>query len=263
MADQNYTTYTAADIVSYYTQLHRLQPAEEAILKRFQGQWAKMKMLDIGVGGGRTTQHFAPIVAEYVGIDYSANMIAACQQRFSAPSSSIRFAVCDARDMSQFADDTFDFILFSFNGIDYMSHCDRLKVFQEVQRVGKPGGYFFFSSHNLQGIEREFDIKAHLSFNPLKTYVNLIMFAILRLMNRSTSLTRLRALDHAILQDESHNFRLKTYYIRPAAQLKQLFNAGFHDVQIFSWQTGNEMASQDDLKSNAEMWLYYLCSKAV
>ena len=75
-----------------------------------------MKMLDIGVGGGRTTLHFAPLVKEYVGIDYSQNMIKACQERFAQ----VSFQTADARSMGIFKDSTFDFILFSYNGIDYI-----------------------------------------------------------------------------------------------------------------------------------------------
>jgi SAM-dependent methyltransferase len=44
----------------------------------------------------------------------------------------------------------FDFILFSFNGIDYVPACDRNAVFRELRRVGSKGGLFFFSTHNLQ-----------------------------------------------------------------------------------------------------------------
>jgi ubiquinone/menaquinone biosynthesis C-methylase UbiE len=41
-----------------------------------------MKMLDIGVGRGRTTMHFAQAAEEYWAIDYSEEMIAACRERF-------------------------------------------------------------------------------------------------------------------------------------------------------------------------------------
>lgn len=258
MVDSNQKTYTSPLVVQHYAQLKMLQPAEETILDLFRDRWSTLKMLDMGVGGGRTTQHFAKRVAAYVGIDYSADMIAVCQQRFATVSPVPKFAVCDARDLSQFPDNTFDFILFSFNGIDYISHSDRLKVFEEIRRVGKPGGYLFFSTHNLQGLEREFDIKKHLGWNPITTYVNLIMWFFLRMINYSLTLNQLRATTHAIVRDESHNFRLKTYYIRPQAQIEQL-RPYFSDIKVFSWKTGLELASETDLLTNCDMWLYYLC----
>lgn len=256
--DPNQKTYAARSVVHHYMQLKRLQPAEQTILDLFRDQWSKMKMLDIGVGGGRTTQHFSRLVMDYVGIDYCAEMIAACQQGFVTSVPAAVFEVCDARDMSQFDDHSFDFILFSFNGIDAISHADRLKVFQEVCRVGKTGGYFYFSSHNLQGIERELNWRNQVSVNPITTYVNLVMLALLRCCNRALSLSQIHAAAHLIIQDESHNFRLKQYYIRPQAQLHQLA-ADFSQVQVYSWKTGLEITDDTELRSNTDMWLYYLC----
>jgi ubiquinone/menaquinone biosynthesis C-methylase UbiE len=253
----NHNVYSTPSIVHYYAQLQLLQPAEQTILDRLQTQRSTIRMLDIGVGGGRTTQHFAPVVANYTGIDYSAEMIAACRQRFSDRSQAIRLAVCDARDLSQFQNQTFDFILFSFNGIDYMPHCDRERVFQEVGRVGKPGGFFFFSSHNLQGMEREFDWTHQLRLNPFVTYVNLVMLAILRICNRSMTLEKLCNADYLMLRDESHNFRLQTHYVRPRAQIAQL-EAYFSEVTVYSWKSGLELTAQEQ-RFNVDMWLYYLC----
>lgn len=258
MLEENQKTYAARSIVRHYAQLSQLQPAEQTILDLLQGQLSQMKMLDIGVGGGRTTHHFSKQVAEYVGIDYSTDMISACQKRFTAASPALEFKVCDARDLSCFCDNSFDFILFSFNGIDYISHDDRLAVFQEVSRVGKSGGYFCFSSHNLQGIEHEFNWKNRISCNPISTYVNLVMLALLRGFNRSIDLPQLQDASHLIIKDESHNFRLHTYYIRPQEQLLQL-DANFEQVKIYSWQNGLEITQADVLSANAEMWLYYLC----
>jgi ubiquinone/menaquinone biosynthesis C-methylase UbiE len=257
MVNQN--TYSTPSIVNYYAQLSLLQPAEKTILDLIQTRLVNITMLDIGVGGGRTTQHFAEIATDYIGIDYSAKMIAACQKRFANSSPAIRFEVCDARDMSRFPDRTFDFILFSFNGLDYISHADRLEVFQAVRRIGKPGGYFCFSSHNLQGIEHSFNWQNQLHFNPLMTYVNLMMLALFRLLNRSISRQQLQTSPYLILKDESHNFKLQTYYIRPSEQIKQL-ESTFKQIRIFSWQSGLEITTESELNSNVEMWLYYLCT---
>ncbi|WP_434684946.1 class I SAM-dependent methyltransferase [Pseudanabaena minima] len=262
MFEHNHQVYTAREIVQHYSQLCQLQPAEQTILDLLRDEWASMKMLDIGVGGGRTTQHFSGIVQEYVGIDYSQEMITACQKHFppfSASSSQSRvFAVSDARDMSQFADNSFDFILFSFNGLDALSHLDRLQVLQEVSRIGKSGGYFFFSSHSLQGLEREFNWQKQIRFNLLTTYVNLVMWGILRFFNRSISLQQLKSSNYEIIRDESHNFRLKQYYVRPQEQLNQL-KADFGKVTMYSWKSGLELATPQELSDNIDMWLYYLC----
>jgi ubiquinone/menaquinone biosynthesis C-methylase UbiE len=256
--EHNQKTYQTPNIVQYYAQLRVLQPAEKTILELLKDCLPKMKMLDLGVGGGRTTQHFAPLVAEYWGLDYSPEMIAACRQRFSSSAQSMSLEVADARDMSRWQNNSFDFILFSFNGIDYISHSDRLQVLQEISRVGKSGGYFCFSSHNLQGMEREFEWRNKLSFNLLASYVNLVMWVILRCCNRSMSLSKLKVCDYGIIRDEPHNFRLQTYYIRPKEQLKQL-EANFRNIKVYSWKNGREIKSENELSSNCDLWLYYLC----
>lgn len=221
-----------------------------------------MQMLDIGVGGGRTTLHFAPAVASYIGIDSSAEMIAACRQRFANQGFANQgfanrvFECGDARAMPQFKDNSFDFVLFSFNGLDYMPHADRLRVLQEVRRICRPGGYFCFSSHNLQAMEQTFCWRNQLSRNPLTTYSNLVMLLLLRGLNRSMSPRRLKALNYAVIRDESHNFRLQTYYVRPQAQIQQL--AAFQASRIYSWQSGLEIT--DSANASSDLWLYYLCT---
>ncbi|MDJ0845262.1 class I SAM-dependent methyltransferase [Crocosphaera sp.] len=256
--DKNLTTYSTSDVVNYYQYLQQLQPAEETIIQLFKHELPTMKMLDLGVGGGRTTPHFFPLVRDYIGVDYSGKMIQACQEKFTRSYPSIQFMVGDARNLSQFEDNCFDFILFSFNGIDYISHKDRLKVLQEISRIGKSGGYFFFSSHNLQAIEKQFDWQHHLSLNPFKTYVNLIMFAFLRGFNASLTYQTIKENNYAILRDESHNFRLQTYYVRASEQIKQL-EPLFKDIKVYSWKTGLELKTNDDRISCSDMWLYYLC----
>ncbi|MEM9451569.1 MAG: class I SAM-dependent methyltransferase [Cyanobacteria bacterium P01_E01_bin.6] len=258
MSNENQATYSSPNIVGHYTELKRLQPAEEAILERIHQKLSSMKMLDLGVGGGRTTKHFAPLVKEYVGIDYSAQMIEACEQRFPKISSITSLAVGDARNLSQFPDDTFDFMLFSFNGIDSVTHEDRQQILREVQRVGKKDSYFLFSSHNLQGAAREFDYKKHIGCNPLQTYVNLVMFGLLRLCNRSVTRHQLNTSPHLMIRDESHNFRLKHYYIRPEAQKKQLAPY-FHDIEVYPWNSKDQISGSTELSTNADMWLYYFC----
>lgn len=254
----NQKTYQSQGVVKHYAQLRQLQPAEETIIQRLGDRLSSMKMLDLGVGGGRTTQHFAPLVGEYVGVDYSPEMIAACQKRFASSSRPIVLEVGDARDLSQFEENTFDLILFSFNGIDYISHGDRLKVLQEIHRVGKPGGYFCFSTHNLPSMEKAFHWRTQLSVNPLKTYVNLVMLGIMRLCNPSITLSQLKSSPYEMLRDESHNFRLKTYYVRPEEQMKQLA-AYFKEIQVYSWKSGRELTSEEERSSNLDMWLYYFC----
>ena len=117
--------YESKDFVGHYISELELQPPEAEILQELRNELPNLKMLDIGVGAGRTTQHFAGLAKEYIGIDYSSTMIEACRKKFPQ----YRLEVADARNLSIFDDAYFDFILFSFNGIDAVEHEDRPATF--------------------------------------------------------------------------------------------------------------------------------------
>ena len=53
-------------------------------------------MLDIGVGGGRTTLHFDKLFKEYIGVDYVESMIKASWERLHDIKENILFKGCDA-----------------------------------------------------------------------------------------------------------------------------------------------------------------------
>ena len=103
-------------------------------------------MLDMGVGGGRTTRYFLPMASSYIGADYAPNMIAECKKKFKSKKI---FEVLDVRNMGKFSDNMFDFILFSYNGIDSFGPEDRETALKEIKRVLRSDGYFSFSTHNI------------------------------------------------------------------------------------------------------------------
>jgi ubiquinone/menaquinone biosynthesis C-methylase UbiE len=87
----NLRTRKQQDIIDEYAASTELQPSKKAILDRLRDRLRQMKMLDIGVGGGRTTMHFAQAAEEYWAIDYSEEMIAACRERFRVAFKKDRF----------------------------------------------------------------------------------------------------------------------------------------------------------------------------
>src|SRR5690606_12109488 len=107
-------------------------------------EMAGKRILDIGVGGGRTTPYLLDVSRDYIGVDYAPKMIKKCRAQYP----SVTFEVCDARDLSHFGPASFDLIFFSFNGIDYVDHADRIKILCEVRRVLTDQGAFVFSAHN-------------------------------------------------------------------------------------------------------------------
>src|SRR5206468_7672141 len=115
--------------VSYYPETTQLQPAERELFNKPLSP--NISILDIGVGGGRTTPYLAELSRHYVGIDYSEEMVRACRSRYPGQ----RFELCDASNLTEFADKSFDAVIFSFNGIDYLGPEGRSRCFSEVARV--------------------------------------------------------------------------------------------------------------------------------
>jgi SAM-dependent methyltransferase len=104
-----------------------------------------MAVLDLGVGGGRTTPYLSRIAARYVGVDYSEAMVRACKRKFPT----LDFVLADASDLSVFENDSFDAIVFSFNGLDSVVPGERRsRCLRECLRVLRPTGLLIFSTHN-------------------------------------------------------------------------------------------------------------------
>jgi ubiquinone/menaquinone biosynthesis C-methylase UbiE len=256
----NKDTYERNDVVKSYSKKTNLQLPEKTILSFIGDNLSEMKMLDIGIGGGRTTLHFAKLVKEYVGIDYSEKMVNTSKKLYYKYSKNISFKVCDARSMKMFKKNTFDFILFSFNGIDYVSHNDRLKILREINRVGKPGGYFCFSTHNIQASDRIFKFAHQLNKHPKILFKNIIKWLLICFIkNKYSNIKKIKYSQYAIFNDGAHKFKLQTYYIKPIEQIKQLINNNFSNIQIFSLNSGNEIKNEIELNNTYDAWLYYLC----
>jgi ubiquinone/menaquinone biosynthesis C-methylase UbiE len=251
----NQAAYNAKQVVEEYACATYLHPPEQTILNLVAGSIKNGKMLDVGVGGGRTTLHFAPLVEEYIGIDYAERMIEACQRRFRPVPPNVSFRIGEAKDLSAFRSGYFDFVLASFNCIDYSaSHDDRLKALQEMRRVCRKGGLVCFSTHNLLYGDL---FKIRFDKNPFRAASAIYQYLWLLILNAGRK--RFASRDYAWIRDEAHAFSLKTYYIKPLKQVEQLEELGFEDVRIFRLD-GSEVAAGSDLGTLRDGWLYYLCT---
>ncbi len=136
-------TYESPEIVDFYDRARDLIPEEEELFGTYVTPG--LRILDIGVGAGRTTRHLADKAKEYVGVDYSETMVARCRERFPE----LTFHCLDAADMHVFEDESFDLVVFSFNGLGTLPNDDsRGRCLKECARVLKPNGVFLFSLHN-------------------------------------------------------------------------------------------------------------------
>ena len=134
------TVWNDVGVVDFYSNQWQLFEPEKVIRHLLSSDLRSMRMLDIGVGTGRTTQNFVSEVKYYAGIDYSSAMLEKCKSRFNNLGDNVMFRLMDATNMTEFGDNSFEFVLFSYNGIDNVDHTGRIKILDEIKRVLVPGG---------------------------------------------------------------------------------------------------------------------------
>ena len=134
-------------MATYYASLNYLSPCEQALFAEFLKPGDAI--LDLGVGGGRTTPYLSRLASRYVGVDYAPKMVAACREKFPQ----LEFLVADATNLALLADGNFDSVVMAFNGIDALVPSEaRRRCLAEIHRALKNGGVFIFSSHNPRAV---------------------------------------------------------------------------------------------------------------
>ena len=241
----NRETYSDPAVVRYYESSSTLQAAERVIFEGLAPFLADRDILDIGVGGGRTASYLSGVGGRYLGIDFSPEMIASSRRRHPG----VTFRVEDARDLSAYEAKSHHLVVFSFNGIDYVDHVDRLRILAEIRRVLAPDGHFVFSSHNLAAFRPP---AFPWTWHPLKLGIRA-----LRALPASANRLRHRRYEQrgegfAILNDGAHENRLLTYYIALDQQVKQLRDIGF-DGPVVVYDASGTPVVRDDTSP----WLYY------
>ena len=215
---QNKLVYTLPQVVKKYSTKKELQPAEKQILQKYYSLISGSVMLDLGVGTGRTTPFFSEICKEYYGTDYSFTMIKECKRKFK----NLAFYVMDTRKLS-FPDNYFDFVLYSFNGLDYVNLAGRLKSLQQINRVLKPNGLFVFSTHNLRSV----------IINPKQKF--------------------------KIIKDGVFRNTIKTFYILPEKAVEQVNNFGFEVIDAY--ENKGKRIDLKSIKETKSTWVYFVCRK--
>lgn len=233
--------------VPVYTTFEGLGAPERVALASVAAQVKGGRILDIGVGGGRTVPHLVALSDNYIGVDYVQGMVDACGVRYPG----VRFEHADARSMPQFADASFDLIVFAWAGICMVDHAGRLAILGEIRRLLKPGGYFVFSTYNQNSVDHhqafEFPELA-LSLDPLQSTRRLLGFArstLLRLRNRSRLRhLEVRGTEYSIVNDRCHDYATLLYYITLQNQRRQLEQAGF-DKPALAYDGSGRLVERD------------------
>jgi SAM-dependent methyltransferase len=249
-----YLTQRAAD---WYATKHFVLPEEVAFLRDYEGEIRGKKVLDIGIGAGRSTQFLFPLASEYIGVDYSDSMVSEAARHYPLA----RVEQQDARDLSAYGDATFNMVIFSFNGLDCLAHDGRMKSLAEIRRVLKPGGIFAFSSHNrrkprvapwsLENID--------LSKHPLRMWRNVCLYltGIRNWMSSRADATQTE--EYELRHDSGNSFMVPMYYIDKASQRGQLEHASFSLEKIYDAKGKSVDALEADVTSS---WIFFVARKA-
>jgi SAM-dependent methyltransferase len=243
-------------LASSYAERAGLMPPERELLRRLHGRLHTIDMLDLGVGAGRTTEIFEPLVSAYVGVDFSEKMIAEARRRLGASTSAL-LEIGDVRDLSRWHGRGFDLVLFSFNGIDYVEGEERGRVLREVRRVMSSDGTFAFSTHSLNALPLSARPPRPLRRDPIRSSIrSLRRAARLAALNRTLDLDEARALGWTRIRDGAHDFaNVRTTYVDPGYELRELSAAGFRVEDVLD--AGG--ARVDPAQPGSEAHLFYIC----
>jgi SAM-dependent methyltransferase len=255
-ADSNLRIFD--QVADTYTDL-ALKPAERRVLSLLAPKLQEMEMLDLGVGAGRTGYTFAPLVRRYVGLDQAPQMIARARALLG-DEEEVELVQGDARDLSALGG-PFDFVLFSFNGIDAVGHEDRLRILAEVRRVLRPNGYFLFSSHSLGALPLDPRLERSPHFRGSRLYAIYAGVKGIRYrwkiagINRKLDLEEAQARGWVVVPGRGHGFRVDDYYVDPEHQVEQLRQLGFEVEAIYD-RSGRDATLPF---RGRDAWLDYLC----
>ncbi|MBA4394790.1 MAG: class I SAM-dependent methyltransferase, partial [Desulfobacca sp.] len=74
----NKKSYIKKKNLNYYSTNKDLLESERALFEKYKHYIRNKKILDVGCGGGRTTEHLRMLSKNYIGIDYCQEMIVSC-----------------------------------------------------------------------------------------------------------------------------------------------------------------------------------------
>jgi SAM-dependent methyltransferase len=211
-------------------------------------------VLDVGVGGGRTTAILHLLSSDYVAVDYSDEMVDVFRRRY--PDAEIHRA--DARDLSQFDDNRFGLVYFSFNGLDSVDHDGRALVLAEFHRVLRPGGHILFSTLNKTGPAyrggpwRSPSTGDSLPYRAARFFGRLpFRIPAYAASYRNWWQNRQLHVDHgswALRTLGAHNYGVVAHFTTLAAELEALVAIGFEPTTTFG-DDGRELQPADDLRA--------------
>lgn len=202
--------------------LHSMNPPRFTFFDRFVKDWKGKQILDVGCGGGFTSEFMAERGAVVSGIDMSAATVETAKSHAKEMNLSINYLVGSAEALP-FPDNSFDVI----TCVDVLEHVPDLgKVLKEIYRVLKPGGTFCFDTIN-------------------KTWKS--KFVMIWLLERITK----------DIPKGTHDWSM---FITPDRMKKALAEAGFRDIELAGFDVSgvDKVTKKAKVKINDNMSVMYI-----
>ena len=233
-------------------------PGEQKATELIADEMRNKRILDIGVGAGRTVPLLRSLSMDYHAIDFVEPMVELCHQKY--PDVDVEWG--DARHLEKFADGSFDLVVFSWNGIDAVDHDDRALIVSEVHRVLAPNGLFLFSSHNEWGPgcgEKPWTIRAR-DFRHPKHLADLAISLPINLLNhRRHKSEQVLGKGWSIRNAAAHHFDLVIHYTTIEAELAELAQAGFQPLTVVESEHGEVIDLTQE--SPTSWWFHFIARK--
>jgi SAM-dependent methyltransferase len=240
--------YQDPAIVDAYAGHHDLLPGEEALFSTYIGPGKRV--LDLGIGAGRTTRFLAPAAKRYVGLDYAERMVRRARERFP----DLDLDVGDAADLSRYGDASFDSVVFSFNGLGVLpTDARRRQCLREVARVLPRGGTFVFSLHHSRYLAY---VPTYEGAGPLRAAWR-TLYATLQTVKQLRARLPSRAFwtGAGYVTDTLQTGSPAVYACRPEDVAREVGAAGF-DVEVV-----DRRASGNHRSALLTAYIYYACRK--
>lgn len=120
----------------------RTEPVNEFAKAVIQGAPAKGELLDVGCGNGTDSFFFVENGFTVTAVDFSESGIEGLNAAAKERGLSIRSSVGDISKKLPYKDESFD-VVYAHLSLHYFDDATTKRVFAEMHRVLKKGGYFF------------------------------------------------------------------------------------------------------------------------
>lgn len=146
-AEEIYTHYNCPATAADYGQQEYITPCERMLFSAYIRPG--MAILDIGVGGGRTSQYLARNACRYVDVDCAPEMVRICRRKYPQ----WEYSEASATDLSGLQSESFDVVVLSYNVLDDLIPDEsRWRWLQECHRVLREDRILIVSSHNPRAV---------------------------------------------------------------------------------------------------------------